>query len=202
MATTKKTGKTKSRNTGSKEKSRFEAVQSLYKTRDNWVETMREYNDKYIMKPYGNTKDLVVDMKKNPRKQFEEIFNQSKTFVKDVQKDPKQIWQDMVNNGKDMAGDARKDFQKAVDNMVEGGRDFYKAMGNDLQTALDDFMARGKKMMDRIPGKRAVEKGLHKGLESVPEKLNLPSKKDMEKLSKTVRTLNTKLNTLSKQYSV
>jgi len=29
--------------------------------------------------------------------------------------------------------------------------------------------------------------------------LNLPSKKDMEKLSKTVRTLNTKLNTLSKQ---
>ncbi|MCD6294208.1 MAG: hypothetical protein J7M20_04630, partial [Deltaproteobacteria bacterium] len=63
----------------------------------------------------------------------------------------------------------------------------------------DDLLDQGKKITDRIPGKETMEKRISKSLESIPDRLNLPSKKDMGKLSKTVRTLNTKLNTLSKQ---
>jgi len=43
-----------------------------------------------------------------------------------------------------------------------------------------------------------IEEGITKGLKSVPDRLNLPNKKDMETLAKTVKTLNRKINALSK----
>jgi len=199
MTTTKQTTKAKTKKTGKKAESNFHAVRSLHKTRGNWVETVKDYNEKYITKPFENSKDFVVDMKNDPSKTFGDIFDNGKGFVEDVKKDPKKVWTDLVDGSKDLAEGVRKDMLKAMDNVLDSGRDFYAGMEKDTRKALDDLLDRGKKITDKIPGKETMEKGLSRSLESIPDRLNLPSKKDMEKLSKTVRTLNTKLNTLSKQ---
>jgi len=56
--------------------------------------------------------------------------------------------------------------------------------------------------MERIPGVSAMEKGISDGLKMLPGWLNLPSKKDMDRLTRTVKTLNNRLNTLTKQYEL
>lgn len=201
MTKTKEITKAQAKKTEKKAASRFQAVRSLHKSRENWVETVKGYNEKYITKPFENSKDFVVDMKNDPKKTFEGLFDDGKGFVRDMKKDPKKAWRNLVDGGKDLVGGAKKDVLKAMDNVLDGGKDFYAGMGKDAKSILDDLLDRGKKIADQIPGKSAIEKGVSKSLESVPDRLNLPSKKDMEKLSKTVRTLNTKLNTLSKQCS-
>ena len=199
MATAKQTTKAKGKKTGKKVESRFHAVRSLNKTRDNWMETAKDYNEKYITKPFESGKDFVVEMKHNPQKVLGDIYHSGRGFVADVKKDPKKAWNNLADGGKELAGGAKKDFVKIVDNIMDGGRDLYAGMEKDARKMLDDLFDKGKEITERIPGKEAVEKGISRSLESIPDRLNLPSKKDMEKLSKTVRTLNTKLNTLSKQ---
>jgi hypothetical protein len=199
MAAKKQTTKANTKKTEKKAGSNFHAIRALHKTKEIWVDTVKDYNEKYITKPFENSKDFVTDMKNEPKKTFGDILDHGKGFVEDVKKDPKKVWTDLVDGGKDLAEGARKDFFKAVESVMDGGRDFYAGMGKDTRKALDDLLDRGKKITDKIPGKKTVEKGLSGSLESIPDRLNLPSKKDMEKLSKTVRTLNTKLNTLSKQ---
>jgi hypothetical protein len=199
MATKKENSKARAKKTEKKAESRFHAVRSLNKTKENWVETAKDYNEKYLAKPFETSKDFVVEMKNDPQKTFGEILDNGKEFVEDLKKDPKKVWTDMFDNSKDLAKGYRKDFLKIVDNFMDGSKDFYTGLEKDAKELLDDLLDKGKKMTDQIPGKDTVEKGISKSLESIPDRLNLPSKKDMEKLSKTVRTLNTKLNTLSKQ---
>jgi|GEM_PF-901083 len=199
VATKKESSKAKAKKTEKKAESRFYAVRSLNKTKENWISTVKDYNEKYITKPFETSKDFVVDMKNNPQKTFGEIFDNGKGFVEDIKKDPKKMWREMLDSSKDLADNYREDFLKIVDNFMDGGKDFYAGLEKDAKKMADDLLDKGKKMTDQIPGKDTVEKGISRGLESIPDRLNLPSKKDMEKLSKTVRTLNTKLNTLSKQ---
>ena len=181
MTAIKKTTKTQAKKTEKKAESRFHTIRSLHKTGENWIETVKGYNEKYITKPFENSKDFVVDMKNDPKKTFEDLFDDGKGFVQDLKKDPKKVWKDLADGSKNLTGDVGKSFLKAVDSVRDSGKDFYAGLGKDAQNIL--------------------EKGLSKSLESIPDRLNLPSKKDMEKLSKTVRTLNAKLNTLSKQCS-
>ena len=201
MTATKEITKKQPKKTEKKAASRFHAIRSLHKTRENWIETVKGYNEKYITKPFENSKDFVVDMKNDPKKAFESLFDNGKDFVQDLKKDPKKAWKDLADGSRNLTGDVRKSFLKAVDNVRDSGKDFYAGLGKDTQSILNDLVDRGKKLTDRIPGKNTLEKGLSKSLESIPDRLNLPSKKDMERLSKTVRTLNAKLNTLSKQCS-
>jgi polyhydroxyalkanoate synthesis regulator phasin len=199
MATKKQGSKAKAKKTEKKAESRFYAVRSLNKTKENWMATAKDYNEKYVTKPFESSKDFVVDMKNDPQKTFGEILDGGKGFVEDMKKDPKKVWSDLFDSSKDLADGYRKDFLKIVDNIMDGGKDFYAGVEKDAQKMVDDLLDRGKKITEQIPGKNTFEKGISRSLESIPDRLNLPSKKDMEKLSKTVRTLNTKLNTLSKQ---
>ncbi len=199
MATKKESSKAKAKKTEKKAESRFYSVRALNKTKENWVATAKDYNEKYVTKPFETSKDFVVEMKNDPQKTFGEIFDNGKGFVEDIKKDPKKVWNDILGNSKDLANGYRKDFLKIVDNFMDGSKDFYAGLEKDAKKLVDDLLDKGKKMTDQIPGKDTVEKGISKSLESIPDRLNLPSKKDMENLSKTVRTLNTKLNTLSKQ---
>ena len=199
MATAKQATKARAKRTGKKVESGFHTVRSLRKTKDNWLETVKEYNEKYITKPFEKSKDFVTGMQKDPAKTVNDIYYGGKAFVKDLRKDPKKAWNSLLESSKDLAGGTREDVQKIVDNMVEGTKDFYTGVEKDTQKILDDLLGKGKEITRRIPGKKTLEKGINRRLESVPDRLNLPSKKEMEKLSKTVRTLNTKLNALSKQ---
>ncbi len=201
MATAKKTTRAKTKRTVKSAETGSHTVRSLKNTRDKWIETAKEYNEKYITKPFDSSKDFVLDMQKDPAKTIGHVFDNGKGFVEDVKKDPQKVWNSLLDNGKDLAEGSHKDLRRVFDNVMDGGRDFYSGMEKDLRKVMDDLLDRGKRMTEQIPGKNSLEKGISKRLESIPDRLNLPSKKDMEKLSRTVRTLNSKLNTLGKQWA-
>ncbi len=200
MATSKKSTRATGKKTAKKE-SAYHSVRSLRKAKEDWVSTVRDYNEKYFVKPFETGKDFVMSMKQDPSKTVGSLYEDGRGFIGNLRKDPQRVWENLMNDGKNLAQGTRKDFQKIVDNLVGGSRDVYSSVEKDTRRVVDDILDRGKKMTEWVPGRKRLEKEISRGLESIPNRLNLPSKKDMEKLSKTARTLNTRLNTLSKQYA-
>jgi polyhydroxyalkanoate synthesis regulator phasin len=57
----------------------------------------------------------------------------------------------------------------------------------------------GKRFMDRVPLMQTIGDKIADGMEAVPARLNLPSKKDIDTLTSTMKTLNRKVAALSRQ---
>jgi len=198
MATTKKSTRKPAKKTAKKGKSQFHAVRAMKKNRDNWIETTKDYNEKYVLKPFETGMDFVEDLQKNPVKTFEGLLDDGKDFIKDVTKDPRKVFNGFVEDGKDFVEELRDDFRSAMDDFIDGGKGFYKGLQKDTRKAFEDIVDKGKNLTDKIPLVNTMEEGITKGLKSVPDRLNLPNKKDVETLAKTVKTLNRKINALSK----
>ncbi len=88
-----------------------------------------------------------------------------------------------------------------MDGVVDNGKEFLEGIQNDARKVMDDFLDSGKKTIEKIPMVKTVEKKFNSSLKAVPSQLNLPSKKDIEKLTRSVKTLNNKVDNLSKQYA-
>ena len=198
MATTKKSTRKPAKKTAKKGKSQFHAVRAMKKNRDNWIETTKDYNEKYVLKPFETGMDFVEDLQKNPVKTLEGLLDDGKEFIKDVTKDPRKVFNGFVEDGKDFVEELRDDFRSAMDDFIDGGKGFYKGLQKDTRKAFEDIVDKGKNLTDKIPLVNTMEEGITKGLKSVPDRLNLPNKKDVETLAKTVKTLNRKINALSK----
>ena len=198
MATTKKSTRKPAKKTAKKGKSQFHAVRAMKKNRDNWIETTKDYNEKYVLKPFETGMDFVEDLQKNPVKTLEGLLDDGKEFIKDVTKDPRKVFNCFVEDGKDFVEELRDDFRSAMDDFIDGGKGFYKGLQKDTRKAFEDIVDKGKNLTDKIPLVNTMEEGITKGLKSVPDRLNLPNKKDVETLAKTVKTLNRKINALSK----
>jgi len=154
MTTTKKSTRKPAKKTAKKGTSQFHAVRAMKENRGNWIETTKDYNEKYVLKPFETGKDFVEEL--------------------------------------------RDDFRSAMDDFIDGGKGFYKGLQKDTRKAFEDIVDKGKNLTDKIPLVNTMEEGITKGLKSVPDRLNLPNKKDVETLAKTVKTLNRKINALSK----
>jgi len=198
MATTKKSTRKPAKKTAKKAESRFHTVRAIKETRDNWIETAKEYNKKYILKPFETGMDFVEDLQKDPIKTIEGLVDEGKDFVQDLRKDPRKVFNGFVEDGKDLVKGVKDDFRGAISDLIEGGKGFYKGLQKDTKQAFEGIVDKGKNLTDKIPMVNTMEAGITKGLKSVPDRLNLPNKKDMETLAKTLRTLNRKINALNK----
>jgi len=198
MATRKKITRKPAKRTAKKAKSQFHAVRAIKETRDNWIETAKDYNEKYVLKPFETGIDFVEDLQKAPVKTLEGIVDDGKDFIKDVTKDPRKVFNGFVEDGKDFFEELRDDFRNAVDDFIDGGKGFYKGLQKDSNKAFEGLVDKGKNLTEKIPMVNTMEEGITKGLKSVPDRLNLPNKKDVETLAKTVKALNRKINALSK----
>ena len=198
MTTTKKSTRKPAKKTAKKGKSQFHAVRAMKENRGNWIETTKDYNEKYVLKPFETGMDFVEDLQKNPVKTLEGLLDDGKDFIKDVTKDPRKVFNGFVEDGKDFVEELRDDFRSAMDDFIDGGKGFYKGLQKDTRKAFEDIVDKGKNLTDKIPLVNTMEEGITKGLKSVPDRLNLPNKKDVETLAKTVKTLNRKINALSK----
>jgi polyhydroxyalkanoate synthesis regulator phasin len=198
MATTKKSTRKPARKTAKKGKSQFHAVKAIKETKDNWIETAKDYNEKYVLKPFETGMDFVGEMQKDPLKTIEGLVDDGKDFVRNVRKNPRKVFNGFVENGKDFVEELRDDFRSVMDDFIDGGKGLYKGLQKDTRKAFEGIVDKGKNLTDKIPMVNTIEDGIAKGLKSVPDRLNLPNKKDMETLAKTVKALNRKINTLSK----
>jgi hypothetical protein len=198
MATTQKSTRKPVKKTAKKGKSQFHAVRAIKENRDNWIETAKDYNEKYVLKPFETGMDFVEDLQKDPVKTLEGLLDEGKDFIKDVRKDPRKVFNGFAEDGKDFVEELRDDFRSAMDDFIDGGKGFYNGLQKDTRKAFEGIVDKGKNLTDKIPLVNTMEEGITKGLKSVPDRLNLPNKKDVETLAKTVKTLNRKINALSK----
>ena len=202
MASAKKTTRKTAKKAERKTKSQSYVVRSIRETRENWAETVKGYNEKYVQKPFEKGKGFFEDLREDPRKVFEDLMDDGKDFVKDVRKDPRKVLSGFVDDGKDFVDGVRKDARKAIDQLVDNGKDLYRGLDKDTRKIFDGLVDDGKKVMDKIPMVKTMEDKISDGFESIPDRLNLPSKNDMKKLAGAMKALNRKVDGLSRELSV
>ena len=198
MATTRKSTGKPARRTAKKDGSRLHAVKAIRETRHSLMETAKEYNEKYLVRPFESGMNLVGDLQKDPIKTAERLMDRGKEILEDVAKDPRRVFEDIAEEGRGFVKELREDLRRGVDNLMDGGRAVYNGLGKDAVKGYEGIVDKAKAVADRLPVVSSLEQGISRGLGSIPDRLNLPNKKDMEALAKTVRTLNRKINALSR----
>ena len=202
-----------------KTKSQFYVVRTAREAGDNLTDMVKDYNEKYLKKPFKAGKEFIEDVRKDPSKVFDGLVddgrdfvkgvrkdaqktvNDGKKLVKDLSKDPRKVIDSFVDDAKEYVGDVRKDARKTLDGFVDNGKEFFEGAEKDARKVIDDFLDSGKKAFKKFPMVETVEKKVNSGLKAVPSQLNLPGKKDIEKLTSSVKALNNKVEHLSKQYA-
>jgi polyhydroxyalkanoate synthesis regulator phasin len=215
MATAKKSTKKAVKKT----RSQFYVVRTAQEARENLTDKVKNYNEKYVNDPFKAGKEFIEDVRKDPRKVYDGLVddgldffkglskdaqktvNDGKKLAKDLRKDPRKVLDDFVDEAQEYVGDVRKDVRKTMDGFVDNGKEFIKGVQNDARKVIDDFVHNGKKTLEKIPMVKTVEKKVNSSMKAVPSHLNLPSKKDIEKLTRNVKALNNKVDNLSKQYA-
>ncbi len=123
--------------------------------------------------------DLAEAVSDYNQKYIQKPFKAAKAFVEDLKDDP----------------------GKAFENLIDEGKDYLEEKREDARQLMDDFIENGKEIFNNILMLDKIEKKVTSGLKAVPTRLNFPSKKDMEKLMRTMRELNKKVDLLNKKYS-
>jgi polyhydroxyalkanoate synthesis regulator phasin len=202
-----------------KTKSQFYVVRTAREAGDNLTDMVKDYNEKYLKKPFKAGKEFIEDVRKDPSKVFDGLVDDGRDFVKgvrkdaqktvkdgkklvkDLSKDPRKVIDSFVDDAKEYVGDVRNDARKTMDGFVDNGKEFFEGAEKDARKVIDDFLDSGKKAFKKFPMVKTVEKKVNSGMKAVPSQLNLPSKKDLEKLTSSVKALNNKVEHLSKQYA-
>ena len=202
-----------------KTKSQFYVVRTAREAGDNLTDMVKDYNEKYLEKPFKAGKEFFEDVRKDPSKVFDGLVDDGRDFVKgvrkdaqktvkdgkklvkDLSKDPRKVIDSFVDDAKEYVGDVRKDARKTMEGFVDNGKEFFEGAEKDARKVIDDFLDSGKKAFKKFPMVETVEKKVNSGMKAVPSQLNLPSKKDLEKLTSSVKALNNKVEHLSKQYA-
>ncbi len=71
-------------------------------------------------------------------------------------------------------------------------------LSHDARLIVEGILGRGKKVLDKVPGKKRVEKEISRRIRELPELLNLPSQKEIDTLEQRIKKLNAKVAALSK----
>jgi polyhydroxyalkanoate synthesis regulator phasin len=217
MPTTKQKNKPRATK---KTDSRFYIVNSVQNTKKNLTDKISGYNDTYIAKPIEKGKSLAMDLKKAPRETIETLVVDGKEKVTDLKDETMTTFNSLVDDGKDLWEKAREDPRKTAQELLEDGKTrvrgirddgqeminsfvddtkaFLKGIENDARTVLNDIIDESKKGLDNFPGKKRLEKEINNRMAAIPAQFNLPSKKDIEKLTKRVNQLKTKVDKLGK----
>jgi hypothetical protein len=86
-----------------------------------------------------------------------------------------------------------------MDDLAGNGKDLYKGLEKDTRKMINGLVDNGKSFMDRVPLMQTIGDKIADGMETIPARLNLPSKKDIDTLTSTMKTLNRKVAALSRQ---
>jgi polyhydroxyalkanoate synthesis regulator phasin len=192
--------------------SRYYVVRKIQDVRKNAAERVENYHQAFIKDPVESGKAFVEDLRDDPRKALDNLVDESRRLVGDLKKDAGKKVNGVVADGRKLYQKARKNPRKTVVGMVDDGRDFaedlledgksiMKGIEKDARIALDEFVDSGKKALDNLPGKKKFQKTIEKRIQSVPAQFNLPTRKDMDMLMDRLEGLNTKIDTLGKEFT-
>lgn len=174
--------------------SRFYIVNKMNETRKKFEGKVNTYNDKHIKKHLENGRDFISELKADPVKRIDDLIDDSKDAFKKAKSQRMGALQKKVNTTK-------KDVQKKIKQINNDTRTIYKGIENDAKLVVDDLVALGKKNLDKIPMKKTIEKKISHGINTIPAKLNLPSKEEIDNLVTGLDGVNKKVDDLNKQYA-
>ncbi|MBU2452420.1 MAG: phasin family protein, partial [Proteobacteria bacterium] len=74
-------------------------------------------------------------------------------------------------------------------------------IGNDAKLIIENILEMGKKNLDKLPMKKTIEKKISSGIESIPSRLNLPSRDEIDNLVIGIDGVNKKVDELNKHFA-
>jgi len=96
----------------------------------------------------------------------------------------------------------KKYNKKYIEKNIEKGKEYLEKPYKELTEKLDDIVADGKKFMRKVPLVETVEKKVTSSLNSLPGLINMPSKGQIDKLSKAIKALNKNIENMDIQKMV
>jgi hypothetical protein len=204
----------------SKTKNRFYVVNKLQQARENLTGRLEDYNRKYVAQPIQTGKTFVHDLKAEPRQTVANLVDDGKARITDLNKDARRRVDGLTKDGQAFLSKAGKNPMKTLNDLMGEGKtrieewrsstrhkledlgvDFKilrEGVEKDVRMVIADVIDGSKKALDQVPGKQRLEKEISSRMQAIPAAFDLPSKKDIKALKRQVKTLNTKVNKLSK----
>jgi len=209
---------------GSKKKNtantRFYVVNTVERTRRRVSDTLENYSNTYITGPINSGKARMSDLRQAPRKTLSawldegkemitdlneetrstvgDLFKDGKAFLTKAGKAPRQTLDEVWDDGKAWVDDVRDDTRERMADLKADTRAVFKGISQDAQRVVDEVVSGSRQALDKVPGKRKIEKEVRVRMRKLPAQFNLPSKKDIDGLARRVGTLNKKVDALQR----
>lgn len=204
----------------SKAQPRFYVLKTAQAARTGLISKLEAYKQKFIAQPMESGRSLVAELKAEPRKTVTNLMDEGKARIVDMNKDariridgikkeshvfltkagksPRETFDRLLDDSKTFVDDLSSSTKNKLEDFVVDLKIIKTGVEKDSRMVMDDILNGSKKALDKVPGKRRIEKELMTRVEAIPGKLNLPSKRDIEHLARQVKALNTKVNKLIK----
>ena len=177
-----------------KKESRFFIAKTVIETKKKIEGRVKTYNEKFIKKSLENGREFISELKKDPIKTIDDLIDDSRETLNKAKSSRMNKFQkkmDATKNG----------IRRKFATINQKTQRVYKGIENDAKLITEDFLAMGKKNLDKLPMKKTIEKKISAGIDSIPEKLNLPSKGEIDNLVTGIDDVNKKVDTLNKLYA-
>ncbi|MEE4356925.1 MAG: hypothetical protein V2I97_10675 [Desulfococcaceae bacterium] len=178
--------------TAENKKSRFYIVNTVNDAKDKMEDRVKSYNEKYVKKNLAAAREFFTELKGDPVKTIDDLIYDSRETLRKVKSERVETVQKKVDTTKE---EVRGKMEKAN----RTGKEIFKKIENDFKLLREDIIAMGKKNLDRIPMKKNLEKKISEGVDSIPSKLNLPSKSEIDNLIVGIDGVSKKVDALSCQ---
>ena len=204
-------------------KTRFYVVDTVLRTRRRVSDKLEDYSDTYITGPIKSGQARVTDLRQAPRKTLSGWLEEGKEMITDLNKEtrstvggmikdgkafltkagkaPRQTLDGVWDDGKAWVDDLRGDARDRVSDLKAETRSLLEGIGKDAQLVVDEAITGGREVLDKVPGKRKIEKAVRLRMRTLPAQLNLPSKQDIDGLARRVGRLNKKVDALHRAVS-
>jgi hypothetical protein len=218
MAQAKKSRGTRKKRTT---QTRFYVIQTVQETRSRITDKIEDYSQSYINRPIKSTKERVTDLKDAPfktlsawlddgkatitdlnkqtRSKVGGMIKEGKSFLSKAGKEPRQTLNSVFDDGKTRIEDLRDDTRSRMAELKADTRSLLTGIGKDARLVVDDVVSGGRQALDKIPGKKKIEKEVRIRIRKLPAQFNLPSKKDIDGLARRVNRLNKKVAALHQE---
>jgi polyhydroxyalkanoate synthesis regulator phasin len=206
-----------------KAKSRYYVVKSVQQARDDLSAKLEAYTAKYVQEPLSGGKELIQDMKADPRKTVTRLFDEGKEklgnlgketrsklsdvvdearrLIEKTGKEPRQMLNELYNDGRKWIVDQRKDARQRMKALGKDYRSVRQGIEKDARSVAEEILEGSRRALDRNPVKKRVAKEIQSRMKAIPAQLNLPSRKDVDHLATSVKELSAKIDTLSRQWA-
>jgi polyhydroxyalkanoate synthesis regulator phasin len=140
---------------------------------------------------------VVQTAKKFKANCAETLKDYNEKYVKNAVGKGKSFAEGIKNDARTLSEKGKKYASElpVVKTVVEKGKQ-YASQAPDLKSVVD----KGKKYASESPLLKKAEEKITKGLGAVRDKINLPAKEDIEKLSRNMEVLSSKVDVLSRKH--